>query len=100
MLAGLSSLVIEGVADQNGMIVIQARTAGGPVACPRFGTRTSQVRGYCGRSAADLPVDGRPVVVRVRVRRMWHDTHPQLRDNEQVTITFQDGNGELQLARR
>ena len=70
MLAGLSSLVIEGVADQNGMIVIQARTAGGPVACPRCGTRTSQVHGYCGRSAADLPVDGRPVVVRVRVRRM------------------------------
>jgi transposase len=67
---GLSSLVIEDVADQDGVIVVRARTAGGPVACPRCGAGTSQVHGYCGRTVADVPADGRPVVVHVRVRRM------------------------------
>jgi transposase len=68
--SGLSSLVIEGVTDRDGVIVVRARTPGGPVACPRCGTGTSHVHGYCGRSVADVPADGRPVVVRVRVRRL------------------------------
>jgi transposase len=68
--SGLSSLVIEGVTDREGMIVVRARTAGGPVPCPRCGGRTGQVHGYCARTVADVPADGRPVVVRVRVRRM------------------------------
>jgi transposase len=68
--SGLSSLVIEDVTDQDGVIVVRARTAGGPVPCPRCGAGTAQVHGYCGRTVADVPADGRPVVVRVRVRRM------------------------------
>jgi transposase len=68
--SGLSSLVIEDVTDQDGMIVVRARTAGGPVPCPRCGGLTGQVHGYCGRTVADVPADGRTVVVRVRVRRM------------------------------
>ena len=70
MFSGLSSLVIEGVTDQDGVIVVRARTAGRPVACPRCGARTGQVHGFCRRTVADVPADGRPVVVRLGVRRM------------------------------
>jgi transposase len=68
--SGLSSLVIEDVTDPDGVIVVRARTAGGLVPCPRCGAGTGQVHGYCERTVADVPADGRPVVVRVRVRRM------------------------------
>jgi transposase len=68
--SGLSSLVIEDVTDQDDAIVVRARTAGGPVPCPRCGSLTGQVHGYYERTAADVPADGRPVVVHVRVRRM------------------------------
>jgi predicted transposase YbfD/YdcC len=62
-----SSLVIEDVTDQSGVIMVRARTPGGPVACPACGARAGQVHGYCRRTAADVPADGRPVIV----RRMW-----------------------------
>ncbi len=68
--SGLSSLVIDDVTGLDGVIVVRARTAGGPVPCPRCGGRTGQVHGYYERTVADVPADGRPVVVRVRVRRM------------------------------
>jgi hypothetical protein len=68
--SGLSSLVIEDVADQDEVIVVRVRTAGGPVRCPRCGSLTGQVHGYYERAVADVPADGRPVVVRARVRRM------------------------------
>jgi len=68
--SGLSSLVIDDVTDQDELIVVRARTAGGPLPCPRCGARTGQVHGYYERTIADVPADGRPVVVRVRVRRM------------------------------
>ena len=70
MFSGLSSLVIDDVTDLDGVIVVRARTAAGPVPCPRCGGRTGQVHGYYERTVADVPADGRPVVVRVRVRRM------------------------------
>jgi transposase len=68
--SGLSSLVIEDVTDQDGVIMVRARTTGGPAACPRCGGLTGQVHGYYVRTLADCPADGRPVVVRVRVRRL------------------------------
>jgi transposase len=68
--SGLSSLVIEDVADQDGVIVVRARTAGGPVPCLRCGAETGLVHGHYGRTVADVPADGRPVVLHVRVRRM------------------------------
>jgi transposase len=68
--SGLSSLVIEDVAGQDDVIVVRARTRSGPVACPRCGAATSLVHGHAERTAADVPADGRPVVVRVRVRRL------------------------------
>ena len=55
---------------QGDVIVVRARTRGGAVACPGCGAETSRVHGYHERTAADVPVDGRRVVVKVRVRRM------------------------------
>lgn len=40
------------------------------VACPTCGADTERVHGYYERTVADVPVDGRRVVVRVRVRRL------------------------------
>jgi hypothetical protein len=68
--SGLSSLVIEDVQDEEEAIVVRARTGPGPVACPRCGGLTGLVHGFCERMVADVPADGRPVVVRVRVRRL------------------------------
>ena len=68
--SGLSALVIEDVEDLGEAIRVQARTRDGAVACPRCGTETARVHGYHERTAADVPVDGRRVLVRVRVRRM------------------------------
>jgi transposase len=67
--SGLSSLVIDDVADQDGLIVVRARTTGGPAPCPRCDSLTGQVHGYYHRTVADVPADGRPVVVRVRRMR-------------------------------
>ena len=70
MFSGLSALVIEEVADISGVIVVRARTRDVPVACPGCGTETARVHGYHDRTAADVPVDGRRVQVRVRARRL------------------------------
>jgi transposase len=68
--SGLSSLVIQGVEDDAGTIVVRASTPLGPAACPGCAVETGRVHGYVERRVADVPVDGRPVVVRVRARRM------------------------------
>ena len=70
MFSGLSALVIEDVEDAGEVILVRARTAGRAVACPECGTQTVRVHGYHERMAADVPVDGRRVLVRVRVRRI------------------------------
>jgi transposase len=68
--SGLSALVIENVQGAGEVIVVRARTPGRAVACPDRGTETARVHGYHERMAADVPADGRRVLVRVRVRRM------------------------------
>lgn len=68
--SGLPALVIEDVTDSGGEIVVRARTRDEPAACPGCGQETSRVHGHHERTAADVPVDGRRVVVRVRVRRL------------------------------
>src|SRR3954469_18898664 len=68
--SGLSCLVVEGVADEGDLIRVTARTRGHPVPCPMCGTLTSRVHGFYGRTVADVPVDGRRVVMSVRVRRL------------------------------
>jgi transposase len=68
--SGLSALVIEDAGDAGGVICVRARTRGGAVACPRCGTETARVHEYRERTVADVPADGRRVLVKVRVRRM------------------------------
>lgn len=66
----MSSLVILGIEDEAGTIAVRASTRSWPVACPGCAVETGRVHGYVERSLADVPVDGRRVVVRVRARRM------------------------------
>lgn len=68
--SGLSALVIEDVADDDEVIRVIARTRDAPVPCPVCGVATGKVHGYHVRTVADVPVDGRQVVARVRVRRL------------------------------
>ncbi|MGA5442321.1 ISL3 family transposase [Streptomyces griseoincarnatus] len=68
--SGLSALVIEGVTGEGEVIRVSARTRDDPVPCPACGTRTARVHGFHGRVLADVPVDGRRIVVSVRVRRL------------------------------
>lgn len=68
--SGLSPLLIEGVADEGELILVRARTPQDPVPCPGCGVASGRVHGYHLRTVADVSVDGRRVVVRVRVRRL------------------------------
>ena len=68
--SGLSPLVIEDVADEGERIVVRARTPLDTAVCPVCGASSGRVHGYHWRTVADVPVDGRRVVVRVRVRRL------------------------------
>jgi transposase len=68
--SGLSALVIEDVRDAGEVICVRARTRDLAVACPGCGTATTRVHGYHERTAADVPVDGRRVLIQVRARRM------------------------------
>ncbi len=70
MFSGLSALVIEDVADGGEIVRVSARTRDVPVPCPACGMLTGKVHGYHGRTVRDVPVDGRQVVVRVRIRRL------------------------------
>jgi hypothetical protein len=68
--SGLSALVIEDVEKERDVICVRARTRGTAVTCPGCGAETARVHEYRDRTAADVPVGGRRVLVRVRVRRM------------------------------
>jgi transposase len=68
--SGLSALSIDDVEDTGDVVVVRASTRGGAVACPVCGTLTGRVHAFHERVAADVPVDGRRVSVRLRVRRM------------------------------
>ncbi|MGW5106344.1 ISL3 family transposase [Nocardia sp. NPDC004123] len=70
LFSGLDPLLVEDVIDEGGQILVQARTPGGPAACPGCGVRSARVHGYHQRIVADVPLDGRAVVVQVRARRL------------------------------
>ncbi|MFG1685160.1 ISL3 family transposase [Nonomuraea sp. NPDC049269] len=70
MFGGLSALIIEDVRDEYDLIRVMARTRDKPVPCPVCGVPTGRVHGYCSRTVADVPVDGRRVVVSLQVRRL------------------------------
>ena len=68
--SGLSALAVEDAADGGDVVLVSARTRGGPVPCPACGTPTEKVHGFHTRTLADVPVDGRQVRVCVRLRRL------------------------------
>ncbi|MGW6483597.1 ISL3 family transposase [Streptomyces sp. NPDC055059] len=68
--SGLSALVVEDVVDGDNAVVVTARTRDAAVPCPVCATPTAKVHGYHRRTVKDVPVDGRLVVVRLRVRRL------------------------------
>jgi transposase len=68
--SGLSALVVQDVMESGGMVVVTARTREAAVPCPVCGTATAKVHGYHHRTVKDVPVDGRQVVVHLRVRRL------------------------------
>lgn len=68
--SGLFPLVIEDVTDEGERIVVQARTPREAAVCSVCGEPSGRVHGYQLRTVADVPVDGRRVVVLVRVRRL------------------------------
>ena len=61
----LSSLVIDGVAEQDSVIVVRARTASWSGTFPGRGALTGQVPGFHGQTVANVPADSCPVLVRV-----------------------------------
>ncbi|MFD9422995.1 MULTISPECIES: transposase family protein [unclassified Streptomyces] len=68
--SGLAAVVIEEVSDDVDAVLVAARTRGAPVSCPLCGTPTAKVHAYHRRTVADLPVDGRRVLVRLCVWRL------------------------------
>ena len=66
----LSPLVIDEVKDEGELIRVKARTPAVAVSCPDCAAPTARVHGYYERTVADVPVDARQVVLRVRVR-LW-----------------------------
>ncbi|MBF6148401.1 hypothetical protein FHY52_06280 [Nocardia nova] len=70
MFSGLAALMIDEVVDEGWRLVVRARTAPGPAVCSRCSEKSARVHSYHRRTLADLPVDGRVVIVRVRVRRL------------------------------
>ncbi|MEU5845391.1 ISL3 family transposase [Saccharopolyspora shandongensis] len=73
MFSGLAALVFEDVEDAGEVIVVRAATRGGAVECPGCATPTTRLHAYHQRTPADVPLDGRRVLLRVRIRRMRCD---------------------------
>ncbi|WP_328930025.1 ISL3 family transposase [Streptomyces sp. NBC_00190] len=73
--SGVSPLVIEDVLDERERVVVRARTPEKAAVCPVCRASSGRVHGYHWRTVADVPVDGRRVVIRVRVRRLVCPTH-------------------------
>ncbi|MGJ5893978.1 ISL3 family transposase [Streptomyces niveiscabiei] len=70
MFSGLFPLVIDDLVDEGERIAVWARTPQDMAPCSVCGVPSGRVHGYHWRTVADVPMDGRRVVVRVRVRRL------------------------------
>lgn len=68
--SGLAPLIIEDVVEQGSELLVRASTPGGPVGCPGCRVESNRVHSYHERTLADLALDGRAVIVRVRARRL------------------------------
>src|SRR5829696_493952 len=62
-----------GVRDTENAITLAARTSSRVARCPVCGARSARVHSHYTRTLADLPWQGVPVTVRLRVRRFFCD---------------------------
>ena len=67
----LCGLVVERVEPAGGGVVIEARSRAPGAACPACGAWSSRVHSGYTRTVADGPAGGRPVVIRLAVRRLF-----------------------------
>src|SRR5829696_3417366 len=73
LLPHLGSLVIETVTDCGAGVVVDARLRVDESACPRCGQPSRRVHSRYRRRLVDAPIAGRPVQLRLRVRRFFCD---------------------------
>jgi transposase len=72
LLPHLDGLLVERVTSAGaGAVVIEARCGSAGAACPICGIWSSRVHSGYARSVADCPAGGRPVLIRLRVRRFF-----------------------------
>jgi transposase len=62
-----------GICTTENAITLAARTSSRVARCPACGTRSARVHSHYTRMLADLPWQGIPVTVRLRVRRFFCD---------------------------
>jgi len=70
LLPHLAGVVVE-AAGLAGSLCLQVRARAGQAVCPRCGQASGRVHSTYGRRLADAPVGGRPVVIRLVVRRFF-----------------------------
>jgi transposase len=66
----LAEVTIDEIHEADGRIVIDARSGRDRAACPDCGTESARVHGRYHRRLADTALAGRPVVIRLLVRRL------------------------------
>ena len=64
-----AGLMVERIADEEGVIVVSARAAADERACPLCGRSSSRVHSRYVRTVADLPCGGKMVELRLMARR-------------------------------
>jgi transposase len=67
----LESLVIESVSNYGAGVVLDACMRGDEAVCPRCEVISARVHSRYRRRLADAPIGGRPVLLRLRVRRFF-----------------------------
>jgi transposase len=73
VLPHLSALVIEAVIDRGCGLVLDVRLRAAEATCPRCGQSSRRVHSRYRRGLDDAPIAGRPVRLRLRVRRFFCD---------------------------
>lgn len=66
----LAEVTIDGIHEAGRRIVIEARSGRARAACPDCGTESARVHGRYHRQLTDTALAGRPVVIRLLVRRL------------------------------
>ena len=96
----LTAVRIEELSDDAGVVRICARAQSDEARCPACGNVSARVHGWYERQLADVPVAGRPVEIRLRVRKFICQTLGCARRifTEQLAgLTVRHGRRSLQL---